>query len=73
MTRETFRPLRFVGLAIEAGFVVALCAYGRQKEPITLLGRLDLGYLLIAGLAFGFVVWLVGMAATEWPRGSRER
>ena len=60
--------IRCLGLAIEAVCLLGLLTIVREKiEPRRFLG-IDQSQALMAGMAIGFALWVVGMASYYWPK-----
>ncbi len=74
MKPATALNLRCLGLAIEAVCLLGLLTIVREKiEPWRFLG-IDQSQALMAGLAIGIALWLMGTVSYYWPkRKSDER
>ena len=69
MKPVTGMTLRRVGLLIE---MVCLLAFVTLKDDREIFAGVDLRRALIAGIALGFVLWIVGMASI-WSSARRTR
>lgn len=68
MKPATALNLRCLGLAIEAVCILGLLTIVREKiEPRNFLG-IDQSEALMAGLALGIALWLMGTVSYYWPK-----